>query len=124
MKKILYLLLACLLLVGIGILPASADTNSLLRRVYTPETKLVVPPTVIQMVDSPDKLTALSTVEAPPQAAWFTLKTEGSDLTVAFKNGSTDLKSALAACKGTVIPVIETVNETQAKVLANFLANN
>ena len=124
MKKILCLLLVCLLLVGIGILPASADTNSLLRRVYTPETKLVVPPTVIQMVDSPDKLTALSTVEAPPQAAWFTLKTEGSDLTVAFKNGSTDLKCALAACKGTVIPVIETVNETQAKVLANFLANN
>ncbi len=52
---------------------AQETQTAVLRQVYEPETKIILPPTVITKLQTKSQLTALETDETPPQALLVTL---------------------------------------------------
>ncbi|MBE6793010.1 MAG: hypothetical protein E7534_05915 [Ruminococcaceae bacterium] len=90
-----------------------------IRATYEPTTKLVGAPTVIQTVDSTAKLNALKN-SVKPQGAWLTVGTDSAH-SVVLGNTTTTLKTALDACAGGVIPILEVSDMASAKYVAGVL---
>lgn len=122
MRRFLSLLCLCVLLCGQLSYSATADTGETTstRNIYQPETGLILPPSVIQIMDSTKKLSSL-TGKTPPQAAWFTVGSD-TNLTVYFKDGNAPLNDVLAICKGQVIPVLEIADKAGANQLTQYLS--
>lgn len=88
-----------------------------IRSVYEPETALIAPPTVIERIDTDEKLLALQEA-APTQAAWFTVSDDEKNTVQVGPNRYT-LADVFEACYGRVIPVFEL---TSVEAAANLQA--
>ncbi len=119
MKRYMSMFLIVLILLGLCS-AASATEAGVLRDIYEPETELVLAPTVIQTVDSAEKMEALNS-NTPPQGAWFQVEEEN---VVKFRSGSTTLEEALQACGNKVMPVLEVSNETVAGSVCSYLLDH
>lgn len=116
MKRIVCFLL-CMAL--IGVLPVFADeTNSFaLREVYQPDTKIILPPTVVETLKTAQQLTDLQVDETPPQALQFALNENNK---VSLEEVEIELSQVLDVCAGNILPVIE-LNENGGEWLASLL---
>lgn len=95
--------------------------SKFIRATYEPTTKLVGAPTVIQTVNSTAKLNALKNT-VKPQGAWFKVGADSAH-NVVLGNTTTTLKTALDACAGSVIPILEIADMASAKYVAGVLRN-
>lgn len=117
-SRIILMLLCCAMVLSAIPSAASAEEaakNSKIRDVYMPETEIVNPPTVVQNVDSAEKMGKLQG-EIRPQAAWFTLTTDGK---VKLGSETVALAEALNACEGKVIPILQIPDMQCAEIVSN-----
>jgi glycerophosphoryl diester phosphodiesterase len=98
------------MLCGINV-SAEEESFAKIRDIYMPETLIVNPPTVVQMIDTSDKLNALKN-EVRPQCAWLRLSEQHN---VIISDATVSLTDALDACCEKVIPIIEIPNEIAAQ---------
>ncbi len=122
MKKILCCVLCLCLLGTIGI-TALAQENEfpVLRQVYEPETKMILPPTVIEKLQTKQQLAALQTNETPPQALLITLDAQNQALV---EGSRVALDDVLSACRGKVIPMLELVGGNASDLVAVLQERN
>ena len=99
-------------LCGLSAFAEGEETFDKVRDVYIPEALIVNAPTVVQLIDSTQKLDSLQN-EVRPQGAWLRLGAE--DRKVILAESAIELTQALDACAGKVIPVIEIPNEAAAE---------
>ena len=97
-----------------------AISTDKIRDIYVPETKIVNPPTVVQQIDSVEKLSNLS-AQIRPQGAWFTLT---SDCQVQLSDKTIPLQEALTACSGKVIPILEIPNMNCANLISTAIKDH
>ena len=98
------------------------ETSDTVRSVYEPETGLIAPPSVVEKIDSPEKLAALSQ-DKPAQAAWFSVSSIRGNAVIA-AGGSYSFKDAFDACRGRVIPVFELTTSETADALVKYAEEN
>ena len=97
---------------------AEIDTSKI-RDVYMPQTCIVNPPTVVQYINTAEKLEKLQG-GVRPQAAWFVLTSEGK---AKLGDETVSLGDALNACAGKVIPVLEIPDMACAEIVSEEVKN-
>ena len=104
--RILLMLLCCAMVLSTMAATVGAaekiDTSKI-RDVYIPTTGIVNAPTVVQNVNTAEKLRNLQDA-VRPQAAWLDLSSDGS---VKLGDKTATLQEALQACDGKVIPILQ-----------------
>lgn len=99
------------------------DQSEVIRTLYQPKTSLIAAPTVVELIDSAAKFSALKEAKTPPQAAYF--RVEAGENAAQINAGSIHpLKEAFDACRGCILPVFEAADETCAKQLMQYAAQN
>lgn len=99
------------------------EESDVIRTLYTPQTSMVAAPTVVEVIDSQEKLADLAKAEAPPQAAWFEVL-RGNAGVVVNTGKNQPLKVAFTACRNRILPVFEVPDAQSAQALMDYAVQN
>ncbi len=120
--RALLVILCCALAVSVTAHDVSAEEDtgiSKIRDIYIPTTQIVNAPTVVQKMDNAEKLGKLQE-SVRPQAAWFTLTSDGK---VKLGSSTVSLTEAMDACAGKVIPILEIPDLACAELVSGAVKN-
>lgn len=104
---------------GSSTVVSAVSNEPYMRDIVLPNTSLINPPTVVQIVNTTAKFNALKNASRP-QAAWMKVNT---DKTISLGSTKISIYDALNGCKARVIPIFEVSDTATAEYVVKSINN-